>query len=64
MTNDLLARLRAGTQVPEFALRQEAADEIERLRAVLREIAERGAGCTNKTARAMARRAREALGEG
>ena len=28
---DLIARLRMGTQVSEFELRQEAADEIERL---------------------------------
>jgi hypothetical protein len=29
--SDLIKRLRMGTQVPEFELRQEAADEIERL---------------------------------
>ena len=29
--SNLIARLRMGTQVPEFELRQEAADEIERL---------------------------------
>jgi hypothetical protein len=31
MMSNLIARLRMGTQVPEFELRQEAADEIERL---------------------------------
>jgi chromosome segregation ATPase len=31
--SDLIKRLRMGTQVPEFELRQEAADEIEQLRA-------------------------------
>ena len=30
--SDLIQRLRMGTQVPEFYLRQEAADEIERLK--------------------------------
>jgi hypothetical protein len=36
----LIERLRMGTQVPEFELRQEAADEIERLKN-LREATEK-----------------------
>ena len=32
---DIVTRLRMGTQEPLFSLRQEAADEIERLRATL-----------------------------
>ena len=38
MMSDLIKRLRMGTQVPEFELRQEAANETERLRAALKEI--------------------------
>ena len=39
--SDLIKRLRMGTQVPEFELRQEAADEIERLQEVhKRDLAE------------------------
>lgn len=39
--SDLVKRLRMGTQIPEFELRQEAADEIERLRAVIKTEAKR-----------------------
>jgi len=74
--SDIVERLRAATHYPPFVY-QEAADEIERLRGLLREVIENGGatstvmydpavrGCTRIVwdGKEWEKRAREALGD-